>query len=221
MSTKQIVVIGMVCVLGFAGGFGVMIMTRGPVAAKAAEPNKLDDPNAEIAKKVTGAEELTLTQRGISEKQLKLLVQSLRTKIAECDKREQDLNTREQRVQTAREQLAKDVNELTSMQVQLANTTAQIKQEKAVLEQYQLKIGEDESANLKKMATVYDKMDSAGAAKILVNMCMNRQIEDAVKILNFMSERTAAKSLAEIAQTDPKIAGDICMGLKRLKENNK
>jgi flagellar motility protein MotE (MotC chaperone) len=220
MNKKQMIMIGAVCAVCFALPFGATIFMKTPAAAKAAEPNA-PEPNATGLKKPAAPDEMALTQRGISEKQLKLLVQSLRAKISECDKREQELGVREQRVQTAREQLARDINEISSMQVQLANTSAQIKQDKALLEQYQIKIGEDESTNLKKMATVYDKMDSAGAAKILVNMCMNKQIEDAVKILNYMSERTAAKAMSEIAGTDPKIAGDICMGLKRVKESSK
>jgi flagellar motility protein MotE (MotC chaperone) len=221
MDKKTIIVVAAICVVCFGGSF-VFRMIKSPPAANAAEPNKVDanSNNTTVAatKPQAAEENVNLTPRGINEKQVKLLVQSLRSKISECDKREQELTVREQRIEQTREQLQKDVRDLTEMQVQLASTMAEIKQEKEKLEQSQLTISQEEAANLKKMATVYDKMDSASASKILINMCTKGQFQDAVKILSFMSDRNAAKTLGEIGSADPKVAGDICMGLKQLKE---
>ena len=219
MSKMQIIIIAAVGVISLGGGLGLALMTRWrmhSLSPRQILPRKL--PKTEQPKPASGELDSTLNQKTISEKQLKLLVQSLRTRITEYDKKEQDIVVRQQQVQSAQDMLLKDVNDLNTLRVQLAGEAAAIKEDRLKLENAQIAIKSDELANLKKTATIYDKMDTASAAKILINMCTSRQIEDAVKILNYMSERNAAKVLGEIGTTDPKIATDLCQMLKRLKE---
>jgi flagellar motility protein MotE (MotC chaperone) len=42
--------------------------------------------------------------------------------------------------------------------------------------------------------------------------------DDAVKILHYMGERTKAKLLAELVNTEPKLAASLCERLKQINE---
>ena len=44
--------------------------------------------------------------------------------------------------------------------------------------------------------------------------------DDAVKILHYMTERTKAKLLAELATSEPVLAADLCQRLKQIVEGN-
>ena len=76
-------------------------------------------------------------------------------------------------------------------------------------------------------------MDVGGASKILTNMCATQDIskmqeieaghttgsfDDAVKILHYMTERTKAKLLAELADSEPALAAALCKRLKQIVE---
>ena len=61
-------------------------------------------------------------------------------------------------------------------------------------------------------------MDSASGSKIMIKMSQAQQTDDAVKILNYMTERTAAKMLGEIGTADPNLAAELCDRLQRIKE---
>ena len=220
MSKKQLIFLVLLCVLCFSASFGVAWLTK-PKAVSAAEPN-LAKPAADAnefkqVKQGLGESEGISMQRAMSEKQLKLLIQSLRARIAEYDKKEQELGVREQRLDVTRQNLQKDVNELNSLRVQLANEAANLKQKQQQLEDSMIKMSQIEAANVKKTATIYDKMDATSSAKIFISMCTNKQLDDAVKILSFMTEQKAAKVLNEIGTSDPKIAVDLVQALKKLK----
>ncbi len=66
-------------------------------------------------------------------------------------------------------------------------------------------------------------MDATSAGQILTNIseAKNAAADDAVKILYYMSERTKAKVLASIAETEPAISADFCRQLKNLVESGK
>ena len=70
-------------------------------------------------------------------------------------------------------------------------------------------------------------MDPAGASKIISSMCAKQlesgkaeggSIDDAVKILFYMNERSKGKLLAEIVSTEPKLAAVLCQRLKKVVE---
>lgn len=157
-------------------------------------------------------------RKAMTEKQLKLLVQSMRIKMLEVDEKEQQLNAKAQQIDAARDILQKDVNDLTSLRVELAAAAAAVRQERDKLESLRIQITQEELANLKKTASIYDKMDSASGSKIMIKMSQAEQTDDAVKILNYMAERTAAKMLAEIGTADPNLAAELCDRLQRIKE---
>ena len=77
-------------------------------------------------------------------------------------------------------------------------------------------------------------MDVTGAGKILATMCNPQESEqrkggdvgrksssydDAVKILHYMTERTKAKLLAELATSEPVLAAGLCQRLKQIVES--
>ncbi|MDO8304033.1 MAG: hypothetical protein Q7T18_12420 [Sedimentisphaerales bacterium] len=157
-------------------------------------------------------------RKTMTEKQLKLLVQNMRAKMVDVEQKEQDLAVRSEQINTTRESLQKDINDLNSLRVELAAAAAAVRQEREKLETLRLKITQDEMTNLKKTAGIYDKMDATNGSKILIRMCGSKQTDDVVKIINYMTERTAAKMLAEIGSGDPNTAAILCEKLKIVKE---
>jgi hypothetical protein len=60
-------------------------------------------------------------------------------------------------------------------------------------------------------------MDAVQAGKILSSMTQSgRGADDAIKILYYMSERTKAKVLAAIAETEPAVSANFSQRLKKI-----
>jgi flagellar motility protein MotE (MotC chaperone) len=77
-------------------------------------------------------------------------------------------------------------------------------------------VGKAESGNAKKMADVVGNMPPKTAAELLKQLVETGKMESAVKMLNEMTERQAAKVLAELA--DPMLAAQL---LDKLKESKR
>jgi hypothetical protein len=228
MNKKMIIVIVVVGLIGLSGGIGFAWLNK-PKSAAAQEPNAVaHEPNTapivtDLANIKSGAymnadANNAAFRKAMTEKQLKLLVQSMRAKMLEVEQKEQELAAKGQQLESAKEILQKDVNDLTTLKVELAAAAAAVKQERDKLENMRLQITQEELVNLKKTASIYDKMDSASGSRIMIKMCESNQSDDAVKILNYMAERTAAKMLGEIGAADPNLAADLCERLKVIKE---
>jgi len=153
-----------------------------------------------------------------TEKQLKDLVFEVREKIQEYDYKLKALKTREQRLQTVQDTLKEDIGELNNLQLELASTVASLKSEQDKLLKSRVEIAKTEKDNLISIAAFYDKMAAESAGKILtdINHAKNSSSDDAVKILYYMSERTKAKVLASIAETEPKVSAYFCQKLKQI-----
>ena len=162
----------------------------------------------------------------MTEKQLNELIYEVREKIREYDTKLKDLEQREQRLQLTEDMLKKDSDELNNLRVELTSIVAGIKNERDKLLKSRVEIAQTEKVNLATIAAAYDKMDSASASKILTNMSQTQSgepgsgsnVDDAVKILYYMSERTKAKLLAELAASEPKLAAHLSQKLKRVVE---
>jgi len=238
VSKKQIIIMAAAGLLSFAGTFVLAWFTRGgaPAESRAGEPNqsaataRQTEPNLPLQQAgLAGNTEAVENEkkRVMTEKQLKYLVYDVREKSAEYNKKLRDLEQSEERLQITQQVLKKDVNELNNLRVELASTIACLKEERDRLFDSRLKISEAEGKNLTSIAATYDKMDSASAGKILANMCGAQDgkisgsignIDDAVKILHYMAERTKAKVLAEIAGSEPKLAAILSQRLKQIYE---
>jgi len=102
----------------------------------------------------------------------------------------------------------------------VATTLASLKQQEENLKQSMVEITAAETTNMQRIAGRYDKMDVSQASKIIINMLSNNQLDDAAKIMYYMSDRTSGKLLGEIGNTKPQLAGVLCDQLKRIKESN-
>jgi len=164
----------------------------------------------------------------MTEQQLKSLVCEVREKIQQYNVKLKDIELREQRMHIAHDILKKDIENLNNMRVELALIVASLKSERDKLLKTRIEIEQVEKANFKSIAATYDKMDPASASKIISSICTsqtedeNRKggsgLDDAVKILHYMAERTTAKVLAELVNTQPKLAALICQRLKEISE---
>jgi flagellar motility protein MotE (MotC chaperone) len=167
------------------------------------------------------------TERKLDDKQLKNLVFEVREKIREYENKAKELEVREARLQITQETLKKDIEELNRMRVEMAALAANLKEQRSKLLETRTEIAQSEKANLASIAATYDKMDSASASKILSSMCAKQMdagrlqggaVDDAVKILFYMTERTKAKLLAEMVNSEPKLAAVLCQRLKLISE---
>ena len=229
MNKKIIIMIAGASLLSFVGTFVFAWLTKPTPQAQPAETEQstLARPEAEL--KLTQPQMPTadsvdrdtiVTKKSMTEDQLKSLVYEVREKIKEYDQKLQGLDIREQRLQTVQDVLKKDIEELNDLRIELASTVARLKSEQDKLLKSRVEIANAEKNNLISIATTYDKMDSASAGKILTNMSQAQPTnsDDAVKILHYMSERTKAKLLASIAETEPAISAYFCQRLKQIIE---
>jgi DNA repair exonuclease SbcCD ATPase subunit len=162
-------------------------------------------------------------KRAMTVKQLKTLVYEVRAKIDEYEAKLKSLGVQEQRLQMAHSMVKKDIEKLDNLRVELASTVTSLKEQQDKLRKDTEKIAEAEKANLVTIAATYDKMDAARASEILINMSQMQSdehkastssLDDVVKILHYMTERTKAKLLAELASSKPKLAAVLCQRLK-------
>ncbi len=201
-------------------------------AEKQAEPKPLQPEVSAIALRdaVDDTIEQPSIQSGVTEKQLKNLVYEVMEKKRQYENMLQSLQKRENRIQIAQDTLQKDIENLNKLRTELATMVAHFKEQRDKLLKSRVEITQTEKVNLAKMAATYDKMDSASAGKILTNMCspsLNTEpvdgqsnMNDAVKILHYMNERTKAKLLAELGASEPKLAAALCKRLKQITETN-
>lgn len=233
--------------VSFAGAFVFARLTKPSPTSQLAEPNQ------PVPRPALGGAELALSQpevgtmtiagasdgtmkKTMTEKQLKNLVYEVQEKIKEYNDKLQSLQTQEQRLQMVQETLKKDIENLNTLRVELASIVASLKSERDKLASSRVEIAQAEKANLVKIASAYDKMDSSSAGKILTNMCKSQaqsadpghaavkatlrdsNMDDAVKILHYMTERTKAKVLAELVNSEPQLAAVLCGKLKQIAE---
>lgn len=208
MSKKVIIVLVVVLAGGaFAGAFLLSRhLNMRPAEAKAAPA-----PDALAAAEKAAAPDVPR----VEEKQLFELIKEVRQKVHDCQKRQEDLDEQERRLQITRQLVERESQDLENLRVQVAASVARLKEAQADIEKTRTAIAKDEEVNLRRVATVYDKMEAVAATRILEGMCANKQEGDAAKILHFMSERSAAKVLAEFS--DKNAAAKLCDQLKRIK----
>lgn len=216
--------------VGFAGMFALAWFTKpeppAPVPATAQAgtetppgqtPAETDEASA-AANRIAAME--SRFEQPMTDRQLQSLIFEVREKIKEYNQKLRKLDVQEKRLQAAQENLKKDIEEMANLRVELASAVATLKQEQEKLLNTVIEIEANEKENLVSIAATYDKMDAQSAGKILMNMVKNsgqgNGTEDAVKILYYMTERTKAKVLASIAESEPAVSAYICQRLKRM-----
>ena len=153
----------------------------------------------------------------MKERGLDTLIRELRQKMEDYKTKRKELEKREKRIEMAGESLKKQAKEVETLQAQLDAPLIRLRKAKAELEDAQVRVWQQEKANLKRTAGIYDKMDAVSSSEILADMCKNNQEDDAAKILRYMSERSAAKLLASMP--DRAAAAKLCQRLKSIQED--
>jgi flagellar motility protein MotE (MotC chaperone) len=234
-------------IIAAAGGFVCFVSSfltvwlvgrsHSAAASQSAAAGGQQKPEATAQAKAAGTEAGNLAARtqeageetikGLSEKQLKSLVFEVREKIREYESKSKEIEVREARLAITQDTLKKDIGELSRLKVETAALVANLKEQRNRLLETRAVIEQSEKANLTSVAATYDKMDSTSASKIISSMCAKQiesgkiqggAIDDAVKILYYMTERTKAKLLAEMVGSEPKLAALLCQRLKHISE---
>ena len=242
MSKKFIVITAAAGLVSFAGAF-VFAWLTGPSQVSMPDESELslsagDESEQGLVQTRTGTVSTAGAASGpmtkaMTEQQLKNLVLDVRQKMQEYNDRLQALGVRERRLQLTQDMLKKDIEDLNTLRIELASTIANLKAEREKLQKSRLEIDQTEKTNFVSIAATYDKMDVTGASKILTNLCAAQDpseiqaiesghtagsFDDAVKILHYMTERTKAKLLAELATSEPALAAALCKRLKQIVE---
>jgi flagellar motility protein MotE (MotC chaperone) len=227
--------------VSFGGGFAYSWFTRTvPTAQSQTGPESNEsmasqEQNWELPQGASGVSGAQAGQSGLSmtEKQLRALVYEIQDNMRKYKDKLESLETEEQRLHTARETVKQDIEKLNSLRVELASMTARLKSERDKLIKSRVEIAQAEKANLISIAATYDRMDEAAASTILTNMCVGEQggqsrkkvfggsgsnMDDAVKILHYMGEKSKANVLAEMVNSEPKLAAILCEKLKQISE---
>jgi flagellar motility protein MotE (MotC chaperone) len=232
MSKKLIIIIAAAAILSFGGAFGTAWLTR-PQSAAAEEPNAAQHRDATRVQAELGVgqpsaeQQERARQRAMTEEQLRTLVKEVRDKSQEYQERLDGLQTQEQRIKVAQDALKEDVKALEDLRVEVATAVAALKAQRDELERTRIRIAENDKVSLKTAATTYEKMDPDSAARLLANTCKAKtgaaadrttHIEDAVKILYFMTDKKRGAVLTSMMQTEPDLAGALAMKLKQIVE---
>jgi septal ring factor EnvC (AmiA/AmiB activator) len=234
VSKKLLIITAAAGLVSFLGAFGTAWLTK-PAAVKGATPEEAASAAGRVPPAKTTPAVLTTAlapgdestnTRAMTEEQLKELIFHVREKIDEYNTKIQSLDKERQRLAIAQQTLQKDIAELNNLRVDLAATVANLRNERDMLQKTRVEVDQAEKANLLAIAAAYDKMDPVRAGEILSNMATTQSqkggaarstnIDDAVKILFFMQDRTKAKVLAELATTEPALAALLCQKLKQV-----
>lgn len=237
MSKKVIILTGAAGLASFAAAFVFAWLSNpsGPSAPQGSEqPISVGDealPGATHrqtdAARVASAPSGPM-KKALTEQQLKSLVQDVREKMQEYDDRLQAIAMRERRLQVAHNVLKDDIENLDNLRIEVASAISNLKSERDQLQKSRLEVDQKEKLNMMSLAATYDKMDVTGASKIMTSMCKleapdvggnSGSYDDAVKILHYMTERTKAKLLAELATSEPILAAGLCQRLKQIVES--
>jgi len=239
VKTKQLIITGAAGLLSFCAAFAISWFTNpAPPSVSGTEAESklstgiegvLKLPGRRAGIRGTGGMGQSTLKKTMTEQQLRELIYEVRDKIRQYESK---LGKQQQRLEMAQDSLKKDIEELNNLRVELASTVERLKHQQDKLLASRVEIAQSEQANLKSIAAAYDRMDSASAGKILTNMCVlvnpktqqklfggkDSNIGDAVKILYYMTERTKGKLLAELVNSEPRLAAILCERLKRIVE---
>lgn len=228
MNKKLIIMIAAAGLVSFAGAFTFAWLTKpAPAGGREISQESIAGQGAELTLGQPEAFAGTISgkmKRVMTEKQLKSLVYDIRAKMQEYGDKLKSLRVREQRLQMAHNLVKNDIDELNNLRIELASTVAKLRSERDKLLKSRVEIAQAEKANLILIAATYDKMKAEGASEILANLSKmqigsrSNNLDDAVKILHYMGERTRAKLLAELTTSEPQLAALLCQRLKRIIE---
>jgi flagellar motility protein MotE (MotC chaperone) len=140
---------------------------------------------------------------------LELIFQDLRSERTGIDDKRRQVTNLLKAVEEKMAELDRKAGELEQKRQE---TTKEAKQLKKSVSEYK----DQEKERIKQVASMYDTMEPASAAKILQTLADSGNLDTAVKILASMRERQAAKVLSELG--DPSLAAQLVDKLRGLKK---
>ena len=215
MSKKKLIILVGLIALCFGVSFALTSMLSKP----APRPASAEQAGKEPAPKgvLPGGIQIGAVQAvRPKEQQPQELVQEMRLKSSEYRTKLRKLKDREKRLEIAQGLLTREAEDLENLRLKLVAQLPRLKEAKAELIQTRIRIDRAEAGNLERLAKTYEKMEAAAGSEILAKMVSHEQEEDAVKILYFMSDRSAAKLLA--ALTDKDLAARLCEKMKKVEK---
>jgi chromosome segregation ATPase len=232
MKKTQMILLVLAGIISFASAFGTSWYVKQKKAKAAAEQTQAAagaaaTASAAAAVNAKAATELDFSvfgaaeaaQMGMTERQLQNLILDIRSKLKDYHDRQKELDTEAARIEISRQALQADIERLDALRDKLNLTMTDLQNKQQQLQQSVVEIDSLEKTNFQRLASTYEKMEVSQAGKIMVNMAASNQLQDSVKILYYMSDRSAGKLLAEIAGIRPELATLICSQLKRIKES--
>jgi len=237
VNKKLVLIAAAAGVLSFGSAFVAGWFTQPAAVMGSVDPNQAAAagslpsgslPQPHVLGPTAASPEDNSSTRAMTEQQLKELIYEVREKIQEYNQKLQALEQERERLRIAQQTLKKDVETLNNLRVDLAATVASVKNERDMLARVKIEVEQTERANLVAIAAAYDKMDATSASEILSTMALGQtknggsnrsaNLNDAVKILHFMQDRTKAKVLAELVNAEPTLAAMLCQKLKQVQE---
>jgi septal ring factor EnvC (AmiA/AmiB activator) len=194
---KMIIILAALAAVSFGVSFGVSTLTKKSKPAPATAP--ADEAKAAESSVLPPELAQAVPSLSTNDKQVQDWSRELRAKLEEVKKRQQDLDQRERRVAIAEDSLKKDVEKLEEARIRLMAPLDNLRKAQDDLKASRVAISAQEAANLKRLATVFEKMDAVKGGAQIESMCSNKQEDDAAKILHYMSDRGAAKVMDEMA----------------------
>lgn len=221
---KKIIIILVATIMSFGISFGAVWFTKSKqaVTPEAELPITSANTSTDIQPALEPQPTLQLQTAGptrsLPERRLQNLIEDARNKISDYKNREDQLDDYQQQLEMTRQTLSEDITKLTTLYEELSQQILSLKQQEQNLNARIIEIKKDETKRLQQLAGVYDKMEEASSAKIFTNMMTNNQLDDAAKIIFFMSERKSAKVLAQMSNMEPTLARVLCTKIKHIKE---
>lgn len=227
MKKIQIIILIGVGLLSFAGAFGITsFVKKSPsdalgdvIEGGGGGAQREIRPVVKIPTEVFYEDESKGLRKAMLEEDLRNLIIIVRETMEEHKYKEQELSEQEQRIAMSRKTLLEEVERLSKLHDQMRLTVGDLRAQEESLKNRLVEITTVEKTNLVRIAAMYDKMDVTQSSTIMINMASNKQMDDAVKIIYLMSERTAAKLLGEISTTKPDLASLLSSELKKVKES--
>ncbi len=190
---KRIIILAVLGIGSFAASFGLSVtLHKSEAPAGAVQASQPGETSVLPPELIAG----TVGELGPRAQQTESLVQELRFKIDEYNRRDRQLLERERRLEMTQEILEQQIREIERLQIQLAAAIGPLKDAKAALESTRINITRQEEEKFREMAAKYDVMDATEASLTITAMCETEQIFDAAKLLLYMSERQSAKLMA-------------------------
>lgn len=238
MNKKVILITAAAGAFSFAGAFATAWFSRPAPAAGASPTEGQASPQGQAG---TMQPPTILTPSALpvggndnamslTETQLQELIFDVREKITEYNTKLEELEKEKQRFRVAQQTLQSDIKNLNNLRTDLDTSVANLKRERDLLLKTRIEVDQTERSNLVAIAAAYDRMDAARASEILTSMAVGQtqgtgasrsaSIDDAVKILYYMQERTKAKVLGELVATEPALAALLSQKLKTVTGGN-